>query len=65
MSIRLSSRKSICSTGAGYSSVAVGGRFRGVTLIEGSMNHVVIEELINLFMGVDTGLVMLVKLYAS
>lgn len=45
--------------------MAVGGRFRGVTLIEGSMNHVVIEELINLFMGVDTGLVMLVKLYAS
>lgn len=29
------------------------------------MNHVAIEELRNLFMGVDTGPVMLVKLYAG
>ena len=43
----------------------MGGRLRVVTLIEESMNHAVTEELVNFFMGVDTGPVMLVKLYAS
>lgn len=40
------------------------GGWRAVTLIEESMNHVVTEELTDLFMGVDTGHVMLVKIDA-
>ena len=40
------SRKSICWTAAGYSSVASGGRLRGVALIEEGMNDVAVEELV-------------------
>lgn len=40
-------------------------RVGGVILNEESMNHVVTEELRNLFMGVGVGPAMLTKLYAS